>query len=221
MWRAADSVIVGKLLAESLSTTWDVDIARLAFADIPKERLDQIVPETSPLDVIVVGSENKTRERSSISSLDKRRTNELSETGRAGLLQAVSLAHQTTRRTLESVGLYAEDSAASNNWVVAGRRTATGKPLLANDPHLQISVPSLWYMAHLAAPGVRVAGVSLPGAPGIVIGHNERIAWGLTNLGPDVQDVYLEKFDAKKSAYVYDAYGTARGGSAPRGNQSS
>nr|MBA2341443.1 penicillin acylase family protein [Pyrinomonadaceae bacterium] len=192
-----DSVILSKLLAESLSTTWDADIARLAFADVPKERLDLIVPETSPLDVIVVGSDNKLRGRSSTSTPDKRRSNELSETERAELLQAVSRAHQTTRRTLEAAGLYAEDAAASNNWVVAGRRTATGKPLLANDPHLQISVPSLWYMAHLAAPGVRVAGVSLPGAPGIVIGHNERIAWGLTNLGPDVQDVYLERFDAK------------------------
>jgi penicillin amidase len=84
---------------------------------------------------------------------------------------------------------------ASNNWVVSGKRTASGKPLLANDPHLPASAPSIWYMTHLSAPGVRVAGVTAPGLPGIVIGHNASIAWGFTNVGPDVSDLYLEKFD--------------------------
>ncbi|MEJ7578321.1 MAG: penicillin acylase family protein [Pyrinomonadaceae bacterium] len=191
-WQPSDSIVIGKLLAESLSTTWDVDIARAAFADVPKERLDQIVPQTSPLDVIVVGSDpGKTQRRRATSFNQFHR----SEQSRADLLHALSLHAETARRTLEGVGLYAEELAASNNWVVAGRRTASGKPLLANDPHLQISVPSLWYMTHLAAPNLRVAGVTVPGAPGIILGHNDRIAWGATNLGPDVQDVYLEKFD--------------------------
>jgi penicillin amidase len=85
--------------------------------------------------------------------------------------------------------------AASNNWVISGSRTVTGKPLLADDPHLRASAPSIWHMVHLSSPGVRVAGVTSPGLPGVIIGHNERIAWGFTNVGPDVQDLYLEKFD--------------------------
>jgi penicillin amidase len=97
--------------------------------------------------------------------------------------------------SLARVGLYAEGLAASNNWVVSGKHTATGKPLLANDPHLQASAPSIWYLVHLSAPGVRVAGVSAPGGPGVIVGHNDRIAWGMTNVGPDVQDLYEEKFD--------------------------
>jgi penicillin amidase len=99
------------------------------------------------------------------------------------------------RAALERVGLHAIDSAASNNWVVNGKRTTTGKPLLANDPHLSASAPSIWYMAHLSLPGHRAAGVSVAGLPGIAIGHNEHIAWGVTSLEPDVQDLYVEKFD--------------------------
>jgi len=86
---------------------------------------------------------------------------------------------------------------ASNSWVLNGARTATGKPLLANDPHLGLTAPSLWYFAHMSAPGLEVIGASLPGVPGILLGRNERIAWGFTNTGPDVQDLYLEKDDAR------------------------
>ena len=106
------------------------------------------------------------------------------------------MADESVRQqSAERLGLHAEELAASNNWVVSGKRTASGKPLLANDPHLSPSVPSIWYLIHLSAPGVRVAGVSIPGTNGVIIGHNERIAWGMTNLDPDVQDLYLEKFD--------------------------
>jgi penicillin amidase len=101
----------------------------------------------------------------------------------------------TAKRSLARLGLYAQDSAASNNWVVAGKRTASGKPLLANDPHLQASAPSIWYMVHLTMPGLRAAGVSVAGLPGIAIGHNEHIAWGVTSLEADVQDLYAEQFD--------------------------
>jgi penicillin amidase len=90
------------------------------------------------------------------------------------------------------VGLYAEDLAASNNWVISGKRTADGKPTLANDPHLAPTAPNIWYLVHLSSPNVRVSGVTLPGAPGVVLGHNASIAWGATNVGPDVQDVYVE-----------------------------
>jgi penicillin amidase len=83
----------------------------------------------------------------------------------------------------------------SNNWVVSGAHTATGKPLLANDTHLELMIPSIWYEVHLTAPGWNVKGFTLPGAPMVIIGHNERIAWGFTNNEADVQDLYLEAFN--------------------------
>ncbi len=85
----------------------------------------------------------------------------------------------------------------SNNWVVSGARSETGKPLLANDPHLGLSAPALWYFARMTSPAGTVIGASLPGAPGIILGRNERIAWGFTNTGPDVQDLYIEKVDGR------------------------
>ena len=81
----------------------------------------------------------------------------------------------------------------SNNWVVNAIHSTTGKPLLSNDMHLGISVPGIWYEAHLkSATGLNVIGVTLPGLPYVLVGHNERIAWGFTNVGPDVQDLFIE-----------------------------
>ncbi len=85
----------------------------------------------------------------------------------------------------------------SNNWVIAGKHTASGKPLLSNDMHLGLSVPNIWYMADLKAPGLHVAGVTLPGVPLVIAGHNEHVAWGFTALYADVQDLYVEKLDGK------------------------
>ena len=81
----------------------------------------------------------------------------------------------------------------SNDWVVSGARTATGKPILANDPHRALSLPSLRYMAHLVAPGWNVIGAGEPALPGVAVGHNERIAFGFTIVGMDQQDVYVER----------------------------
>ena len=83
----------------------------------------------------------------------------------------------------------------SNNWVVSGAHTATGKPLLANDTHLELIMPSIWYEAHVTAPGWNVKGFALPGSPMVIIGHNDRIAWGFTNNGADVLDLYVETFN--------------------------
>jgi penicillin amidase len=85
----------------------------------------------------------------------------------------------------------------SNNWVVSGAHTVTGKPLLANDMHLGHQMPNLWYEAHLHSGNLDVAGVTLPGMPYVVVGHNQRIAWGFTNVGPTVTDVYIENFNAQ------------------------
>jgi penicillin amidase len=85
----------------------------------------------------------------------------------------------------------------SNNWVIAGRHTASGKPLLSNDMHLTLTEPNLWYMADLRAPGFHAAGVTLVGMPFVIAGHNEHVAWGFTALYADVQDLYVEKLDGK------------------------
>jgi penicillin G amidase len=85
----------------------------------------------------------------------------------------------------------------SNDWVVSGAHTVTGKPLLSNDMHLGHQMPNLWYEAHLKADGIDVAGVTLPGMPFVIVGHNQRIAWGFTNVGPTVADAYIENFNAQ------------------------
>jgi len=90
-----------------------------------------------------------------------------------------------------------KDSIGSNNWALNGKLTSSGKPLLANDPHLGLSTPAIWYMAHLEAPGLNVIGATLPGIPGVVLGRTDKFAWSFTNTGPDVQDLYIEQLDPK------------------------
>jgi len=92
----------------------------------------------------------------------------------------------------------------SNNWVISGEKTKSGKPLLSDDPHLGLATPSVWYQMHLKAPTVNVSGVIFAGIPGIILGHNENIAWGVTNTGPDVQDLYIEKRNPENdSQFLY------------------
>lgn len=121
-----------------------------------------------------------------------------------GTLRAVPEAVFTTRFLGEGDGL------GSNNWVIAGSRTETGKPLLANDPHLGIQMPSIWYEIglHCEPKGpdcpINVVGASFPGSPGVIIGHNDRIAWGVTNVNPDVQDLFIEKVNPENpNQYEY------------------
>jgi penicillin amidase len=83
----------------------------------------------------------------------------------------------------------------SNNWVVSGQHTVSGKPLLSNDMHLDHQMPNLWFAAHLNSGAFEVAGVTLPGLPFVIVGHNQRIGWGFTNVGPTVEDVYIEEFN--------------------------
>lgn len=92
----------------------------------------------------------------------------------------------------------------SNNWVVSGAHTVSGRPLLANDPHLPILFPSTWYAVHLDAPDLGVFGASIPGVPGVIIGQNRDIAWGVTNVNPDVQDLYRVVLDADGRHYQVD-----------------
>jgi penicillin amidase len=122
---------------------------------------------------------------------------DLTTTWRTDLIRRSMLADGDVAKVnlLFAPHLGGEPLPGSNGWALAGSRTASGKPLLSNDMHLEYSIPGIWYMTHLAAPGLDVSGVSLPGVPGVVVGHNQRIAWGITNLGFDVQDLYVEKPD--------------------------
>ncbi|RZK48331.1 MAG: penicillin acylase family protein [Pedobacter sp.] len=111
--------------------------------------------------------------------------------------EALDYYTQETKEKVEGIG--------SNNWALDGTKTASGFPLLANDPHLDLTLPSIWYQIQLHAPGVNSYGVSLPGAPGIIIGFNQDIAWGVTNVAADVLDFYQIKFqDNSRKAYLHD-----------------
>lgn len=190
-WTPADSLLIVKLFFVFLSDTWQTDIMRAALAGVPADKREALLVETSPLDVLVVGSDKaKAKARWSRPRDAGIRTD-------VSALRALNEMRASMERVAERLGALDINREASNNWVVSGKRTASGKPLLANDPHLLASAPSIWHMVHLSAPGLRVAGVTAPGLPGVIIGHNSTIAWGFTNVGPDVADVYLEKFDTQ------------------------
>jgi len=98
-----------------------------------------------------------------------------------------------------------EEGIGSNNWAIAGEKSASGFPILANDPHLDLTLPSIWYQIQLASSDMNSSGVSIPGAPGIIIGFNQNVAWGVTNVGADVLDWYNIKFkDESKKEYWYN-----------------
>ncbi|MGQ9863259.1 MAG: penicillin acylase family protein [Bacteroidia bacterium] len=112
----------------------------------------------------------------------------------------------STRYLMDSLWTMENDPEwlGSNNWAVDGKRTASGYPLLANDPHLRLTLPSIWLEMHLEAPGLSTYGVSLLGAPGIIIGYNRCAAWGVTNVGPDAWDFYhLTYADPGRKKYRY------------------
>ena len=185
-WTPADSLAVVKIFFEALSDTWRLDIMRQALSVLPAEKRAELLPEISPIDVLVVGKDAQTKGASAQLK---------AEPASREFLERLAYNQAIASAALNRIGFDTDALAASNNWVVGGSRTVTGKPLLSNDPHLRPTAPSIWYLINLSAPGVRVAGVSTPGLPGVIIGHNDRIAWGFTNVGPDVQDLYIEKFN--------------------------
>ncbi|HVE88187.1 MAG TPA: penicillin acylase family protein [Burkholderiaceae bacterium] len=103
-----------------------------------------------------------------------------------------------TAMVAPTFGLGDGEGLGSNNWVVSGRRTVSGKPMMANDPHLGLTTPSVWYFAGLQAPGLKVMGATLPGVPGVVLGRTDRVAWAFTNTGVDQQDLYLERINPEQ-----------------------
>ena len=185
-WTPTDSLAVVKIFFEALSDTWRLDIMRQALSVLPSEKRAELLPEISPLDVLVVGKDTKTKGASAQLK---------PEPASPEFLEKLAYNRAVAAAALARIGFDTDALAASNNWVVSGNHSVTGKPLLSNDPHLRPTAPSIWHMVHLSAPGVRVAGVGAAGLPGVVIGHNDHIAWGMTNVGPDVQDLYIEKFN--------------------------
>ncbi len=168
-WTPEDTLAWGIMMAWDLGGNWSNELLRMRLAlTMPVARIDQLLPPypgEKPLPV---------RDYAAL----YRELKVGGELGQQALLDAPESG-------VEGVG--------SNNWVVAGSHTVSGKPLLANDPHLKLTAPALWYFARLEAPGLKVAGATMPGFPFVVLGQNERIAWGATNTNPDVQDVYLEQ----------------------------
>lgn len=168
-WEPADSLAWAIMMAWDLGANWNNELLRMRLGlRLPLNRINELLPPY-PGDAPLATADYVQLFRELKVDPDLGRQAELAapESG------------------VEGVG--------SNNWVLAGTRTTTGAPLLGNDPHLKLSAPALWYVARLEAPGLRVAGATMPGLPMVVLGQNEHIAWGFTNTAPDVQDLYLEE----------------------------
>jgi len=191
-WTPVDSLSWSIMMAWDLGANWQTELIRLRLAArLPKDRIDQLLPPY-PGDAVPPGLDYVALYR----SLKLDGSQALAE---PALLRLLAAAPESE---VEGVG--------SNSWVLAGSRSATGKPLLASDPHLKLSTPALWYFARLEAPGLDVAGATLPGLPGVVMGQNAHIAWGLTNTGPDVQDTYLERIKPDDPSMYQTPEGWAR-----------
>jgi penicillin amidase len=215
-WNEIDSLGVALNMVKTLSTTWRTDLMRERIqAKLGPELSADLLPDHSPLDEPVAevppGRKVSPQKKQvdpmpnsgdfDPSSLDEPEAglppgNPATPQRKLGIPPPGSRDLDPTLAALLSAGADRDPGLGSNNWVVSGAHTQSGKPLLANDPHLDHSVPSVWYMVHLKTPGLNVIGVSLPGLPLVIIGHNEKIAWGMTNTGPDVQDLYSESFDS-------------------------
>jgi len=171
-WTPADSLAVLRLVSMGLALDWDIELQRLQLLQaLGPERaaaLDIAYPEANPTVLAATAA---------------------AAPAPAG--SAVRQMYAEASRWLPS----GSHAAASNSWVVDGSVTATGRPMLCNDPHLPPTVPSIWYEAHLRAGDGEAAGVTFAGLPFVVIGHNQRIAWGFTNSFADVQDLVIEEFD--------------------------
>lgn len=201
-WTVTDSAAIGKYMCWVLGGNLKTELLNLALVDkLGLEKTSElfpVYPEDGPIMSVVpfTGFDETAGLRGAMGL--GRAVAEAPARDAAGRFTA---APEVVARLLDvvekaSLGLGPADSLGlgSNNWVVAGRHAATGKPLLANDMHLEIKQPSIWYQNHLVAEGLlNVTGVMFPGCPGVIVGHNERVAWGVTNTGPDVQDLYIER----------------------------
>ena len=190
-WTALDSLLVGYAMVQDLTTGYPDKLNREAVeAKLPYDLQGDLYPVGSFRDHPPREGKPDLTVPPSASSEDE------DEESQVALRSRGHTQDLLRQRTILSAGVSALQcdtcAAGSNNWVVSGAHTRSGKPIVSNDPHLALSVPGIWYAAELQAPGLHVSGASVPGIPFIVIGHNEHVAWGFTNSNADVQDLYVE-----------------------------
>jgi penicillin G amidase len=205
-WTPADTYLISLYMYKTLTSTWKEKLNRQWIAQkVGEERARDLFVSDSPLDHFIwTAATSLPPLASSVAIKTATRLN----ARRAGddddaAPPFVAAEWDAARNFLAQFEEESSEIIGSNNFVVSGAHTASGKPLLANDTHLQLSMPALWYIVHLTAPGLNVEGFALPGAPLVIIGHNDRIAWGLTNSNADVEDLYVETFsDAHPLEYA-------------------
>ena len=187
-WRIEDSFLLGANMMKSLNhgTVEDERIREIVTAKLGTELAAELYPETSLRDHPPTGLEKP---------LNKKAKQEDPSEDDPDFAPDSNISFKQS----DLLDVQEEPVPGSNNWVVSGAHTVSGKPLLSNDMHLDYGVPGIWYEVQLEVPqkSFNVAGVSLPGAPFVIVGHNQRIAWGFTNVEPDVEDLYTEQFNDK------------------------
>ncbi len=212
-WQPTDSLVIAGYMYQTLTDTWERELDRAKVEErVGADRYKDLFAVDAPMDHFVVGDPDVPNDGSQASRVDPDDEDDDDDMPTDTILKAAvpgaggvrtpETFADVTSALWPSIEGYLEETQSeirqglgSNNWVVSGAHTATGKPLLANDTHLELSIPPIWYEIHLTAPGYNAKGFTLPGAPLIVIGHNDRIAWGFTNNGADVQDLYIETFN--------------------------
>ncbi len=182
-WTPADSLGWIKMMAWDLGGNWRNELLRMRLSKtLPLARIHELLPPypgEAPPEI--------TDLRRLYNGIEKEGIKLAEKSGSEPDIPHIRISGSDPDFQTEGLG--------SNNWVVSGARSATGKPLLANDPHLGLTAPAVWYFAHISAPGLEAIGATLPGVPAIVLGRNAHFAWGFTNTGPDVQDLYIERLD--------------------------
>jgi penicillin amidase len=240
-WKATDSLTITGYMYRTLTNTWENELDRASVeARVGTERAKELFSPEAAMDHFVIGDPNVPNDGSQRTRVQTDPDDEDDDPDPDTVLKAsgngdngnpadrfpdlTSALAMNVRDSLLDIQQEIRQSLGSNNWVVSGAHTANGKPLLANDTHLELSLPPIWYEVHVTAPGWNVKGFTLPGAPLVIIGHNDRIAWGFTNNGADVQDLYIETFNPAASdeyrvssmwrkAQVYDETIHVKGGS--------
>lgn len=192
-WTPADTYLISLYMYKTLTETWKEKLNRQWVTDrVGADRAKELFVEDSPLDHYIVGGANTTMAPPMPIPPRTAKGGPAEKTE-----EAIPYPPEMWGEAREFLAAFEEgvtETTGSNNFVASGAHTATGKPLLANDTHLALTVPALWYVIHLTAPGWNVEGFALPGAPMVIIGHNDRIAWGFTNSNADVADLYAEEF---------------------------
>jgi penicillin G amidase len=189
-WRIADSLLVGANMSQMLNTQYDVELWReKVIQHLTPELIADLYPNRSWRDH-PPGVESETLNDQPPSGVPNRKR------------RTIDQRHTTV---VSDAGISDPPRSdcdqclpGSNNWAISGEHTVSGKPLLSNDMHLAHQIPNIWYEAHLKSGTFDVAGLTLPGLPFVMVGHNQRIAWGFTNLGPDVQDLFIENFNQNR-----------------------